>query len=178
MVVLAMTSTSCEIWKDIPGYEGKYQASNLGRIRSLDRRVNIAHGATRLMRGRVLRPAGNKHDPHLFVVLGHKAHGSPVHQLVARTFLGPPKKGQEVRHLDGDPLNNRADNLAYGTRTENILDVYRIGRAWRRLTVEDVQAIRARLAKGDKGVDLAKEYGVSISCISFIKTGRTYAWLK
>lgn len=174
-----MTSaTSCEteVWKDIPGYEGKYQASNLGRIRSLNRRVNIGHGATRLLQGRVLKPAGQKTDPHLSVVLGHRAAGSTVHSLVARTFHGPCPPGQEVRHLDGNPLNNRADNLAYGSRTENILDVYRVGKAWRKLTIEQVQDIRQRLRAGERGVDLAREYGVGQSCISAIKTGRTYAW--
>ncbi len=166
-----------EIWKDIPGYEGKYQASTLGRIRSLDRRVNICHGATRLMRGRVLKPAGQKTDPHLSVVLGHGAAGSLVHRLVALTFHGPCPPWQEVRHLDGNPQNNRADNLAYGTRTENILDVYRVGKAWRALTAEQALDIRRRLQNGERGVDLAREYGVGQSCISDIKTGRTYAWI-
>lgn len=171
-----MTSSCREEWRDIPGHEGKYQASNLGRIRSLDRRVGICHGATRLMRGKVLKPAGQKADPHLRVVLGHGAKGSCVHQLVALTFLGPRPAGLEVRHLDGNPLNNRADNLAYGTRTENILDVYRIGQAWRRLTARQAQEIKRRLQSGESGVDLAKEYRVSQSCISAIKTGRTFAW--
>lgn len=166
-----------EVWKDIPGYEGKYQASNLGRVRSLDRRVPCSHGATRLMRGRILKPAGSKRDPHLSVVLGHGATGSMVHQLVALAFLGPCPPGQEVRHLDGDPLNNRADNLAYGTRTENILDVYRVGKAWRTLTTEQALDIRRRLQTGEQGATLAKEYGVSQSCISAIKTRRTYSWI-
>ena len=78
--------------------------------------------------------------------------------------------------MDGNPLNNRADNLAYGSRTENILDVYRVGKAWRKLTIEQVQDIRQRLSAGERGVDLAREYGVGQSCISAIKTGRTYAW--
>lgn len=138
-----MTST-CEVWRDIPGYEGRYQASNLGRVRSLDRYVKCARGGkgTRLLKGRVLRPAGQQSDPHLRVVLGHKAPGSCVHTLVALAFIGPRPEGCDIRHLDGNPLNNHADNLAYGTRTENILDVYRIGRAWRTLTAEQVQTIR------------------------------------
>ena len=173
-----MTSCNAETWKDIPGYEGKYQASTQGRIRSLDRRVPCAHGATRLMRGRVLRPACTAANPHLYVVLGNKAHGSQVHQLVARTFLGPQPKGQDVRHLDGDAKNNRVDNLAYGTRTENILDVYRIGKAYRKLTAEDVHSIRCRLKAGEAVTDIARTYGVSLSCISAIKHGRAYGWLK
>ena len=173
-----MTSSD-EIWKDIPGYEGRYQASNLGQIRSLDQIVRCGRGGKgiRLREGRVLRPAGQQSDPHLRVTLGNKAPGTLVHVLVARTFLGPRPDGCDVRHLDGDPLNNRVENLAYGTRTENILDVYRIGRPWRKLTAEDVLVIRDRLAAGEKGRTLAKEYGVGETCISAIKTGRRYAWL-
>lgn len=173
--------TSClneERWLDIPGYEGRYQVSDLGRVRSVDHRVPICNGATRLMRGRVLKPAGSKRDPHLFVVLGHGAPGSPVHQLVARAFLGPCPPGCEVRHLDGDPLNNRTDNLAYGSRTENILDVFRIGRAWRKLTAEQALEIRRRRDSGERGVDLAREFGVSQSIICAIKKRRIFAWLE
>lgn len=178
MAVTAMTSSNIEEWRDIPGYEGRYQASNLGRIRSLDRRVPCAHGATRLTKGRVLRAAGSKYNPHLMVVLGHGRNGSAVHQLVASAFLGPQPKGWDVRHLDGNPLNNHVSNLAYGTRTENILDVLRIGRPWRKLTTADVFDIRARLKLGERGVDLAREYGVKEGCISAIKTGRSFKWLK
>ncbi len=172
-----MTSAA-ENWRDIPGYEGRYQASDLGRIRSLDRRVACGNGATRMMKGRVLRPACQKRDPHLSVVLGHGAAGSAVHRLVAAAFLGPCPEGQEVRHLDGDPQNNRAENLAYGTRTENILDVYQTGRAWRSLTICQVVDIRRRLQEGERGADLAREYGVGEACISAIKHGRSFAWLK
>lgn len=169
-----------EIWKDIPGYVGKYQASSYGRIRSLDRYVPCGSQGKgrRLLRGRVLKPAGQKADPHLRVVLGHKANGACVHTLVALTFLGPRPEGADVRHLDGDPLNNRADNLSYGGRTDNILDVYRVGRPWRTLTVDDVLAIRERLNNGEKGSVIAKDFGVTQTCISSIKVGRAYAWLK
>lgn len=173
-----MTSSKTEEWRDIPGYEGRYQASNLGRIRSLDRRVKIRHGATRLARGCVLKAAGSKYNQHLMVVLGHGQNGSLVHQLVAATFLGPRPEGQEVRHLDGNPLNNTVDNLAYGTRTENIIDVMRIGRPWRKLCADQVLEIRRRLQAGERGADLAREYGVRDGCISSIKVGRTFKWLK
>ena len=174
-----MNSLAEEVWRDIPGYEGKYQASSLGRIRSLDRRVSICHGATRLMRGRVLKPSGSKKDPHLRVVLGHGANGSTVHQLVARAFLGPCKEGQEVRHLDGNPLNNRIDNLAYGTRTENIVDVMRIGGSWRgSVVIEQVIEIRQRLEKGQSAADIARSMGISPASVYGIKQGRTFRWLK
>lgn len=167
-----------EQWRDIPGYEGRYQASNLGRIRSLDRRVPCAHGATRLMRGRVLKPAGSKYNRHLMVVLGHGKNGSPVHQLVAHAFLGPRPEGQEVRHLDGNPLNNNVDNLAYGTRTENILDVMRIGGSWHgSVTVDQAKDIRKKLENGQTAASIARELNVSPASVYKIKEGRSFKWL-
>ena len=108
------------------------------------------------------------------MVLGHGADGSPVHQLVLLTFAGPPGAGQEVRHLNGDPKDNRLENLAYGTRTENILDVFRQGKAWRKLTAKDAADIRIRLRDGDAGAAIARDYGVSQSAISCIKQRRTH----
>lgn len=164
------------VWADIPGYEGRYQASTAGEIRSLDRRVAVRNGY-RVMKGRVLKPAGQKTDPHLRVVLEHGGTGQCVHTLVALTFLGPRPDGMDVRHLDGNPLNNRVSNLAYGSRTENILDVMRIGKPWRKLTTAQVMDIKRRLSSGCNGAALARDYGVSQSTISAIKRGRTFAWV-
>jgi hypothetical protein len=98
--------------------------------------------------------------------------------LVALAFLGPCPDGQEVRHLDGDPLNNRVDNLEYGSRTENILDVYRIGRPWRTLTAEQALSVRARLQAGETAAAIARDLGVGPAVIYGIKQGRTFKWLK
>ena len=166
-----------EVWKDIPGFEGAYQVSSLGRVRSLDRYVRVCpHGleAKRMIKGRVLRPAPNKYG-HLCVILGHGAHGSLVHQLVALAFIGPRPDGMDVCHTDGDMRNNRADNLRYDVRSENILDVYRVGKAWRKLTLDDMREIKGLLAAGYKGSDIAKLFSVSQSAVSAIKTGRLKA---
>lgn len=172
-----------EIWKDIPDYEGEYQASNMGRIRSLDRYVRgINHYSGRNFRrrisGKILKPARFCKSGHVSVVLGHGNSGIPVHQLVMRTFVGDPPVGMEVLHINGNPKDNRLENLRYGTRTENILDVYYQGGKWRKLSIEDVHQIRFGLCTGIKGTELSKMYGVSCSVISAIKKGKTYSWLK
>ena len=172
-----------EIWKDIPGYEGRYQASTLGRIRSLDRKVRVVIPNTgkphfRNYKGQVLRPGRYCKSGHLSVVLGHGKAGAPVHQLVASTFLGPCPKGCEVLHANGNPTDNRVKNLRYGTRTENIIDVFRCGGKWRKLDVEDVRQIRFCLAMGMTYREIASMYSVSISNISAIKNGRTFSWLR
>lgn len=174
-----------EVWKDIPGFECRYQASTLGRVRSLDRVILKTHPKTGTLfavtwKGRILKGAGSKYNPHLYVVLGRNRdsrknqNGSPIHQLVALTFLGPPPVGQEVRHLNGNPLDNRLVNLCYGTRRDNILDVLRIGKPWRKLTRAQAEEIRTRRAAGERGSDLAREFGISQSIVSAIYRGKVH----
>lgn len=171
-----------EVWKDIPGYEGKYQASTEGRIRSVDRIVYSRNWYTgnpfeRHIKGRILRPGRFCKNGHVSVVLGRGAAGSPVHQLIMRTFVGPTPDGQEIRHKNGDPKDNRLCNLEFGTRTENILDVFYQGKAWRKLTIQDVLDIRKGFESGMSGAELARMFGVSQTTISRIKYGKEFGWL-
>ena len=113
-------SSSVEVWKAIPGYEGFYEVSDQGRVRSVDRMVHNPRGLDRLMRGRVLKRQTSNNG---YYTVGLSKLGKPamhpVHRLVAYTFLGTRPDGHHVRHLDGNPLNNRLENLAYGTPQEN-----------------------------------------------------------
>ena len=112
------------------------------------------------------------------MVLGHGANGSPVHKLVALTFLGPCPEGKEVLHNDGDPKNNRLDNLRYGTRTENILDVFKLGRAWRKLTTQDVYEIRKQRKLGIHVKEIAQNFNVAEGTIYGILSGKkAFKWL-
>lgn len=171
-----------EIWKPIPGYEGRYEASDQGRIRSVPRKVRGCHwnGAEfqRSVPGRILKPGRYNDSGHLSVVLGRGTNGRPVHQLVLLTFVGPPPEGMEVCHNDGDPANNALTNLRYDTRRNNILDSYRHGTGRSNLAPVDVRTIRERLAAGERGSVLAREYRTTQTTISRIKLGKTFAWLK
>lgn len=117
-----------EVWLPVPGYEGHYEVSNLGRVRSLDRRVALKNGRYRAQRGRVLMASAG--DPYRKVNLkvGGTQSVRSVHGLVAEAFSGPRPDGQEVRHLNGNPTDNRAANLAYGTHSQNICDAVQMGR--------------------------------------------------
>ena len=172
-----------EIWKDIPGYAGKYQASTLGRIKSLERKVPSKNHYTgqpfmRTIPERLLKPGRFCKSGHLSVVLGRGENSKPVHQIIMTTFVGDTPNGMEILHINGNPTDNRLSNLRFGTRTENILDVYRQGGKWRKLYIDDVEAIRFGLYCGIQGSELAKMFDVSQSTISAIKHGRIYEWLK
>lgn len=171
-----------EVWKDIPGYEGEYQASTFGRIKSLQREAISKNHYTgkpfyHTVPERILKPGQFCKCGHVSVVLRRGTNGKPVHQLVLKTFVGEAPDGMEVLHINGNPTDNRLENLRYGTRTENILDVYRQGGRWRKLSIDDVEAIRFGFVCGIKGVELARMYGVTQQVISSIKHGRTFAWL-
>ncbi len=116
-----------EIWKDIEGYEGKYQVSNLGRVRSLDRYVEKAvhpgfPPSTVLCKGRILKQ-GYCRCGYAHVCLTKK--GVPnkiarIHRLVARAFVQGYYEGAVVNHKDENPKNNRADNLEWCTQKYNV----------------------------------------------------------
>lgn len=132
-----------EIWKDVAGYEGYYQISNMGRVKSLDRMVNSARSSTgfRLSKGRILKTyfarcgKCRKHSNtenayeliHLYKGVNEKAF--TIHRLVAEAFIPNPKNLPQINHKDENKANNRASNLEwcdslynanYGTRNERV----------------------------------------------------------
>ena len=106
-----------ENWLPIPGYEGSYEVSDLGRVRSLDRITDRG----RNWRGRFMTPSVMP-TGYLTVTLWRdgKQRTHLVHRLVLTTFVGPSES--EVRHLHGDPSDNRLSELAWGTHSENQFD--------------------------------------------------------
>ena len=106
-----------EIWKDIKGYEGKYQVSNLGNIKSLSHYYEW-RGAKRLNKGKLLRPYKTGKCPYYTVQIAGKAH--LVHRLVAETFIENPYGYTEINHKDENRLNNKVENLEWCTHEYNI----------------------------------------------------------
>lgn len=117
-----------EVWKSVVGYEGYYEVSNHGRVRSVDRIAT--DGSRRRGQIRKLVPIGVDRQQYLSVVLsrGSKVKCVRVHAEVLRAFRGPPPLGKEARHLDGSSSNNRLGNLRYGTQKQNTEDKRRHGR--------------------------------------------------
>ncbi|WP_214796526.1 MULTISPECIES: NUMOD4 motif-containing HNH endonuclease [unclassified Exiguobacterium] len=109
------------VWKDIAGYEGLYQVSNSGEIRSYDRVVLARSGKPTHRKGRVLKQIVKKNG-YCVVTLTRNKHDRKqmtVHRLVAKTFLGEPVEGLQVNHIDGDKTNNDVSNLEWTTPKEN-----------------------------------------------------------
>jgi len=173
-----------EDWRDIPGWEGRYQVSDLGRVRSLPRQRS---DGSILTRGRVLSLRGSV-DRYLSASLAkdYKTYPAHVHRLVLLAFSGPCPPGHEACHYDGDGANNTLSNLRWGTPQDNAQDKVRHGRAnggctrgelngMSKLAPADVLAIR-RSPLSDARV--AESYGVSRACIYSVRKRRSWAWLK
>lgn len=112
-----------EIWKDIPEYEGKYQVSNLGRVKSLQR-----CGGTRFYnREYILNNYVNKKNGYVYVYLtkNNKSKNIRLHRLVAQAFIPNPNNYKQINHIDGNKENNCVDNLEWCDSSYNIKDMYR-----------------------------------------------------
>lgn len=122
-----------ERWLPVPGFEGSYEVSDQGRIRSLERVVERVYKSGNTdqypVRGRILKPhIGARGYPYVNLSLGHKRMQTwVIHRLVLAAFVGPLPDGLVTRHLNGIKTDNRLENLAYGTYSENMADTIRHG---------------------------------------------------
>ena len=161
-----------ETWKDIKGYEGLYQVSNLGRVKSLERyRTSMLKNQKQTkINERILR--GNVRKGYVSVVLSKQgfSKGFNVHRLVATAFIPNNEGGHYINHIDGNKQNNIVSNLEWCTCSENAKHAYQTGlkkpSTKKKLKLYEVNEIRE--SKGVYQKDLAKKYGVSQQTISKI----------
>ena len=169
-----------EIWKSVDGYEGLFEVSSFGRVRSVQKRDRRGH----LHKSRIMKQQMSKTGYRIvtFTVNG-KGSTKKVHRLVATAFLPNPENKPEVNHLDGNTCNNNVSNLEWATPSENILHSFReLGRkpsgncisalsVNKKLTDEQAELVRhdTRIAE-----EIAREYGVCKKTIYRIKNGLTY----
>ena len=175
-----------ERWRSVVGFV-EYAVSNMGRIRN--------------QRLRILKPwLNNKGYPMIALCTASGQHRKLVSRLVCEAFHGPqPTERHEVAHGDGKPINNKAKNLRWATRAENMADCVKhgtqvngarhftatnpekIARGERHgmaiLTAKDARKIRRTKKTMGSGVALAKLYGVSPATISVIRSGKTWSHL-
>lgn len=109
-----------EVWKGIEGYEGLYQVSNFGRVKSLERDVYNPRYEIKHLKEKILK-AGINIDGHLYVNLYKNGVKKPylIHRLVAEAFIPNPHNNPIAHHKDHNPLNNNVDNLVWLTHEEH-----------------------------------------------------------
>lgn len=118
-----------ELWEAVKGFEGKYEISTLGNVKSLSRWENFM-GHKRSRKGRILKPVHDNHG-YLMVCLrdGLKNYNRTIHKLVANAFIPNPLNKATVNHIDGIKTNNHVDNLEWATISENTKHAHATGLA-------------------------------------------------
>lgn len=177
--------STIEEWRPIAGYEGLYEVSDQGRVRSLDRVCQDKNGLAKRFKGKILSASIKQNEYGRYAVVGlplRSTHGKSnryVAHLVLEAFGGSRPEGMECCHCDGNSLNNNASNLRWGSPKENSNDKYQHGTVlWgsrnhrARLTEEQVIEIRRKYVRSSRyktnSKELAAEYGVSIQLIGRI----------
>ncbi len=122
-----MIEKKVELWKDIPGYEGYYQASNFGRVRSLDRTVIYKDGRKRFYKGKVLSPRMRDGYKYVTLTMKDRKKTFKFSQLVAMAFLGHKPDGFKlvIDHINGNRLDDRVENLRIVTNRANTSTCFR-----------------------------------------------------
>ena len=172
-----------EIWKDVKDYEGLYQVSNLGNVKSLDRIVETKNRGSYLRKGKIQKKSVNSFG---YETVGFTVNGKTkiyrVHRLVALSFIENLENKPQINHIDGNKTNNNVNNLEWCTPSENqthsvstglsnpsypVLKGSKNGRSL--LTEEQVVEIRTKyIPYKYSAKKLALEYNVSESCITHI----------
>lgn len=166
-----------EIWKDIPDYEGVYQVSNLGRIRSLDR--YIKRGKSGFFKEGQIQKLQNNGNGYLYKQLKHEGRyrNFYIHRLVLMVFIGERPDGMVICHKDGDTTSNNLNNLRYDTPLENNIDQFRHGIEKGKLSNDDVLKVRKMYKDGYKTKEISEFFNVGKWVVQRINKGENYSWL-
>jgi len=169
----------------VPGYDGAYAAGNDGSVWSRRKRGGGAPGIMKMWR----QLKGTMGNYYRLVKLSRDCNSSfyTLHRVILEAFVGLRPDGYHCRHLNGDPLDNRLDNLCWGTALENMQDQYLHGtrlnnvgskHSSTKLHEDDITAIRNLVGEGLAQRSLAICYKVSRRVISSIVTRRTWKHVK
>lgn len=173
-------TTSVEVWKPVVGYEGLYEVSNQGRVRSLDRQQISQNGRLQQFAGRILKPSAVGGYPQVGLCVNGKMRLRKVHQLVLEAFVGPrPSPAFDACHCDGTRDNNSLSNLRWDTKKANQADrvihgTHSRGSQCVTAKLNEVQ-VKAILSDDRPQRKIAREYGLGETTISRIKRRESWA---
>ena len=155
-----------EIWKDIKGYEGLYQVSNLGRVKRTGKYRN-QFTSWESNKDLKLKEGTNI---YLYVDLSkdNKVKRYLVHRLVMEAFIDNPNGYKEVNHKDGNKKNNKVENLEWCTRNENLKHSIDTGLRKRKIPLEKYDYVYNEVSKGRTYKSLAEEFSVGKTKIADI----------
>lgn len=177
-----------EIWKDIKGYKGLYQISNLGRVKSLSRKVRQRYGYRKIKES--IMAASEKENGYLVVRLSNKGQHKMfyIHRLVGIYFVPNPHNKPDINHKKSNKKDNRWFRLEWATKSENLIHSFKSGThkpmtgrisPAAKLTDRKVMNIKTRYAKGGVSMrKLADEYGVHHAIINGIIQGKRWPHIK
>lgn len=164
-----------EIWKDIPGYEGMYRVSDMGRVESLHRVITRSNGTSWTIRAKILKPYLHKGywGVNLCNDSGHRF--TDIHLLVALAFLGPRPGGYHTHHKDGDKTNNNVENLEYKQLEEHHSHHVRGSKhPLSKIDEETARQVKHLMAQKVKRSEIVARTGVSVHIIKDIQRERTW----
>lgn len=173
-----------EVWKEIEGYEGLYEVSDKGNVRSKDRTIIYNNGKKVFYKGKEKSQITDKYGySYVSLYKGQKHKQGVIHRLVANAFIPKVKEKNHINHIDGIKSNNHAENLEWCTPKENSLhaiekgllkDVVGVNHYKAKLDEDDVREIRRRTKEGETYQSLANDFGVAKSTIGFIVRRKTW----
>ena len=159
-----------EIWKDIPNFDGLYQASNLGRIKSLKRIAKKEYRNNRIVKEKIMLGTKNQ-DGYLKVHFKNKElninKGLFIHRLIAMTFIPNPNSLPQINHKDGNKLNNNVDNLEWCTNLYNQQHAWKNGlhKSTKCKKIKQLDKNKNEIKKWNSITEASKYLGISASCI-------------
>lgn len=172
-----------EIWKDVVGYEGFYQVSNLGNVKSIERIVwNKANKSYSKLRGVLLKKDNmNNHYFQVRLSKDGKSKHKLVHRLVAITFLNKKEGLNLINHKDENKLNNRVENLEWCNHSYNINYGERNNKVAKSNSISVIRICNnGDIIKYKSALDAEKygfsKFGISQCCNNRIKKHRGYSW--
>ena len=176
-----------EIWKDIQHFEGKYQISSFGRVKSVDRILPHKTYGTWHIRERILKPHANgQNNAKYLCVHLHSGNGKMtclfVHRLVAEAFIPNKLCLPQVNHIDGNKENNHVSNLEWVSNQENVTHAWKNGLCKNILKAKQVPVVNLDTGERfDSVADAERSFGGSVGAISHVlrgvrKTAHGYRW--
>jgi len=179
-------------WIDIKDFEGIYQITRCGKVRSLDKIVNCYPDTKRIVKGKILKAMLGKNGYYYFQLSDehNKRTNKYLHRLLCIAFIWNPINYPSVNHKDGNKTNNNLDNLEWCTQKQNMRHGYSTGLIPKKvnpkgekgiaakLTDNQVKEIKKRLNIGDRIIDIAADYPIKEGAIGEIKAGRSWGHIQ